>query len=93
MRGTNCKICKYPLNIRDIVDFLPEIPSGIRKLNFQSKFEQKYHFIVEKNVKENLRLFKKTLFLAGKLGSGKSLGFAEFKYVTRLLAMNIVAGQ
>ena len=37
--------------------------------------------------------FQKTLFLAEKLGSGKSLGFAEFKYGTRLLAMNIVAGQ
>ena len=63
MLGTNCKIYKYPLNIRDIVDLLPEIPSGIRKLNFQSKFERKYHFIVEKNVKENLQLFKKRFFL------------------------------
>ena len=36
MRCTNCKICEYSLNIRNIVDFLPEIPSGIRKLNFQS---------------------------------------------------------
>ena len=38
-------------------------------------------------------IFQKTLFLARKLGSGESLGFAEFKYGTRLLAMNIVAGQ
>ena len=93
MRGTNCKICKYSLNIRNIVDFLPEIPSGIRKLNFQSWFERKYHFHRGKKREGKFTTFLKTLFLAEKLGSGKSPGFAEFKYVTRLLIMNIVAGQ
>ena len=44
MRGTNCKICEYSLDRRNIVDFLPEIPSCIRKLNFQSLFGRKYHF-------------------------------------------------
>ena len=92
MRGTNCKICEYSLNIRNIVDFLPGIPSGIRKLNFQSRFEGKYHFHRGKKREGKFGTFQKTLFLARKLGLDESLGFAEFKYVTRLLTMNIVAG-
>ena len=71
MRGTNCKICEYSLNIRDIVDFLPEIPSGIRILNFQSWFERKYHFHRGKKRKGKSTTFEKTRFLARKLGSGK----------------------
>ena len=93
MRGTNCKICEYSLHRRNIVDFVPEIPSGIKKLNFQSLFERKYHFHCGKKCEGKFTTFQKTLFLAEKLSSGKSLGFAELKSVTRLLAMKIVAGQ
>ena len=75
------------------MDFSPGIPSGIRKLNFQSRFERKYHFHRGKKREGKFTTFLKTLFLAEKLDSGKSLGFAELKSVTRLLAMNIVAGQ
>ena len=75
------------------MDFFPEIQSGIKKLNFQSLFERKYHFHFGKKCEGKFTTFQKTLFLAEKLGSGKSLGFAELKSVTRLLAMNIVAGQ
>ena len=75
IRGTNCKICEYSLNIRNIVDFSPEIPSGIRKLNFESGFERKYHFHGGKKCEGKFGTFQRALFLAKKLGSDGSLGF------------------
>ena len=50
-------------------------------------------FIMEKNMEENLGLLKKTIFHALKLGSDKSVAFAEFKNVTRFFPINSVAGE